>query len=118
MENNVFELTGKINYINVKATDGGTMITRILLSKKIKEDLYNTFSITCFNEVAEKAGDNFKKGDYVHIKGYISENKFKKDEKDKSIIADLIASEVRPVEYDTKEKSYVFTDDKTEDKPW
>ena len=51
MESNKFELTGRINFIDVKCTEKGMCITKLLMSKKGKTDElkdYQSFNILFF----------------------------------------------------------------------
>ena len=131
MEANKFELTARVNYVNIEYKESGTIITRVLLSKKGKgENEYDTYPVNFFGKTAEEFAEAIKKGDTVNITGRISISKYTKDDK-KIERLDLIGFEFIKVAYDEKEKKYVPVETtaqapKTEakattvkeDKPW
>jgi single-stranded DNA-binding protein len=118
MESNKFELTGKVNWLDVKATDKGSYITRAIISKKIKDDVYHSFVITMFGDIAAKFGDNVKaKQDTVHVTGRLSMSSYQKDGKNYDKI-DLIVNEYEKVVYSESAKGYVAIDTETDEVPW
>ena len=133
MEANKFELTARVNYVNIEYKESGTVFTRALLSKKGKEEgTYDTFPVTLFGKAAEGFAEAIKKGDTVNVTGRISISKYKKDGKDVERI-DLVGFEYTKVKYNEATKQYVPDDVKTtvakketkkevtkseEEKPW
>lgn len=129
MEANKFELTARVNYVNIEYKESGTVFTRALLSKKGKEEgTYDTFPITLFGKAAEGFADAIKKGDTVNVTGRISISKYKKDGKDIERV-DLVAFEYTKVKYHEATKQYIPDDGRTpaakvninakeEEKPW
>jgi single-stranded DNA-binding protein len=126
MEANKFELTARVNFVEIKYKESGTVFTRALLSKKGKEEgTYDTFPITLFGKSAEGFAEAIKKGDTVNVTGRISISKYNKDGKDIERV-DLVAFEFTKVKYDESAKKYVAISDDTtkavakkeEEKPW
>ena len=126
MEANKFELTARVNFVEIKYKENGTVFTRALLSKKGKEEgTYDTFPITLFGKAAEGFAEAIKKGDTVNVTGRISISKYKKDDKDIERV-DLVAFEFTKVKYDESAKKYIAISDDTtkvvakkeEEKPW
>lgn len=125
MEANKFELTGRVNYVNIEYKENGTVFTRALLSKKGKEEnTYDTYPIILFGKTAEGFSETIRKGDTVNVSGRIGISKYVKDDKAIERI-DLIAFDFNKVKYDEKAKAYVKveseakeTTTKKEDKPW
>ena len=126
MESNKFELTGRINFIDVKCTEKGMCITKLLMSKKGKTDElkdYQSFNITFFGELAEQIGNTITKGDMVNITGRMQEDKYEKDGKTISRLS-LIGNTCVLAEYDKDKKQYIEVksinkkSDNTEEVPW
>lgn len=126
MEANKFELTARVNFVDIKYKESGTVFTRALLSKKGKEEgTYDTFPITLFGKAAEEFGEHVKKGDTVNVTGRISVSKWEKEGKSTERL-DLVAFEFTKVKYDEGAKKYVAVSDNTtkatskkeEEKPW
>lgn len=116
MEQNTFELTGKVTFIDLKYLDSGSIIGRILFSKKGKnEGEYDTYPVTLFGKTAEEFAEKIQKGDYANVKGRIGVNKYEKDGK-KVERLELIAFEFNKAKYDTNTKSYVVDNVTTETK--
>jgi single-stranded DNA-binding protein len=78
MLHNDFEITGRVTYVNVTYTDGGTAIVRTCVSKKStrKEGEFIGLWVNMFGEVAEKYAEQIKQGDTVNIKGKLDSDKF------------------------------------------
>lgn len=107
METNKFELVGRVNHIDYKVYENGNSTARILLSKKVGEDKYNSFNVTMFGKDAEDFADTVKKGDYAYLTGRLYPNEYKdKEGKDRKDLQ-LIANSFVKVAYDTNAKSYV-----------
>lgn len=126
MESNKFELTGRINFIDVKCTEKGMCITKLLMSKKGKSDElkdYQSFNVTFFGELAEQIGNTITKGDMVNLTGRIAEDKYEKDGKTISRLS-LIGNTCVLAEYNKDKKQYVEAkplakDSKKDDElPW
>lgn len=112
MNGNTFELLGRVNYVNIKYTEGGKAITRVLISiKRYKSEEYDTFPITFFGEVAEAVGEKVKaKEDYIYVKGRLGVDKYKtKDGRDVEQLS-LIGNEYNKVTFDKTKKQFVVTD--------
>lgn len=112
MNGNTFELLGRVNYVNIKYSEGGKAITRVLLSiKRYKSEEYDTFPITFFGEVAEAVGEKVKaKEDYIYVKGRLGVDKYKtKDGRDVEQLS-LIGNDYNKVTFDKTKKQFVVTD--------
>lgn len=108
MNSNTFELIGRVNFIEIKYTESGTAYTRVLLSKKAKDDNYDSFSIVLFGEKAEAASEAIKKGDSAYFTGRLGVNKYTDKTSGKEIEKiELTAFDSKKVEYDTEKKQYV-----------
>ena len=113
MKRNEFELVGRLNYISSKTTTTGYKITRILLSKKGKgqdkdgKDVYNTFPVTFFGELAEAVESNYAKGEYVHVVGYLMPQSYKDKNGVERNEMGLNGSSIESVVYDEKAQDYV-----------
>lgn len=120
MESNKFELTGKVNWHEIKMTGKGQFVTRAFIVKKIKDDIYHSFPVTMFADVAEKFANTIKaKEDSVHITGRLSISSYEKDGKTFERV-DLIVSNFEKVIYSEKAKGYVAVEaaDDTDEVPW
>lgn len=107
LEQNYVEMTGRINFIEIKYSQGGTAYTRALMSKKaVKGDDYDTFPFTFFGDVAEEFADKIQKGDYVNIVGVINCDKYEKDGKKIERVT-LVGRHFVKAEYDEDAKCYV-----------
>lgn len=111
MNGNIFELIGRVNYLNLKSLSNGNTLTRVLLSiKKYKSDEYDTFPVTFFGEASESVADKVTKGDYIHVTGRLNLDKFKdKNGKDVESIS-LIANSYEKVTFDKEQKQFVAID--------
>ena len=111
MNGNIFELIGRVNYLNLKALSNGNTVTRVLLSiKRYKSEEYDTFPITFFGEVSESVADKVAKGDYIHVTGRLNVDKFKnKEGKDVEALS-LIANSYEKVTFDKEAKKFVAID--------
>lgn len=119
MENNKFEITGRVNYISIKYTESGTGITRVLISKKNKNEEYDAYGINLIGKVAEDIYTDIKKGDYANITGKITVNKYKdKSGKDVERL-ELLGFEYKKAKYDENVKGFVEDTSKGgEAEPW
>lgn len=109
MNGNVFELLGRVNYVNIKYVESGKAITRVLISiKRYKSEEYDTFPITFFGDMAEAVGEKVKaKEDYIHVTGRINVDKYKtKDGKDVEQLS-LIGNSFEKVTFDKSKKRFV-----------
>ena len=112
MEANKFELIGRVNHLEMKYLETGTIITRILLGKKGKnENEFDTFGINIFGKTAEEFAEKLKKGDYAHISGKVAVNKYTSKEGKTVERLELIGFDFSKVTYDTDAKRYVIAND-------
>lgn len=81
MEANKIELTGRVNYVDIKYNKSGMAVARTAISKKGKDDDYNTYWVTLFGETAENYANTINKGDTANITGKLAINKYEKDGK-------------------------------------
>lgn len=111
MNGNLFELVGKVNYINIKYLPSGKSVTRVLLGKKrYNSEDYDSYAVTFFGDLSEQVGEQVVKGDYIFIEGRLTIEKYKsKDGKNVENIA-LIGNSFQKVTYDTEKKAYVATE--------
>lgn len=108
MEANKFELIGRVNHIEMKYFDNGTVLTRTLIGKKGKEEgEFDTFGVNLFGKTAEGFGNDVKKGDYVYITGRVSVNKYTNKEGKTQERLELIGFEFKKVKFDVDAKKYV-----------
>lgn len=120
MNGNKFEIIGRLNHIEWKALDSGMVICRLLLSKKVKDDVYESFPVTLFNESAQ-ACEKYEKGCYVYATGKMQINKFTDKNGNNREEIRLIAFESKMVKYDEASRGYVEIGAKApvvEKKPW
>ena len=118
MEANKFELTGKINWHEIKMTGKGQYVTRAFLVKKVKDDVYQSFPLTMFGDIAETFANTVEaKKDTVHVAGRLSISSYEKDGKTIEKV-DLIATEFEKVVYSEKDKKYVVIAQQTDEVPW
>ena len=119
MNSNKFELTGRLNFIEFKALESGTMIARLLISKKGKGDEYESYAISLFNDNAS-ACEKFEKGNYVYVTGKMQINKYTDKNGANREEIRLIGFEVKKVKYDEATKTFVEDtgNTKTEKMPW
>ncbi len=113
MNGNVFELLGRVNYVNIKYVESGKAITRVLISiKRYKSEEYDTFPITFFGDMAEAVGEKVKaKEDYIHVTGRINVDKYKtKDGKDVEQLS-LIGNSFEKVTFDKTKKQFVAVEE-------
>ena len=115
MNGNVFELLGRVNYVNIKYVESGKAITRVLISiKRYKSEEYDTFPITFFGDMAEAVGEKVKaKEDYIHVTGRINVDKYKtKDGKDVEQLS-LIGNSFEKVTFDKSKKQFVAVEEQS-----
>jgi single-stranded DNA-binding protein len=119
MNSNKFELTGRLNFIEYKALETGTVIARLLISKKIKDDVYESYSVSLFNDNAEKCS-GMEKGNYIYVSGKMQINKYTDKNGTNREEIRLIGFEVKKVKYDVITKTFVEDagETKTEKMPW
>ncbi len=110
---NSVTLLGRVGkYKECKCFETGGMLTTINLSVKQGEK-WNNFFIDFFNTktrpLADEAGDNLKEGDYIQIKGRLTENKYtpkylegRVDENGNS----LTVSQIKIIAFDYKNVKY------------
>lgn len=101
-------LTGRVSkYKEMKYFETGGAVCTIGLGVKKNEEKWSNFFIDFFNNsnrnLAEEVGENVKEGDYITIKGRLSENRFtpkelegKLDEKGNQITK----SQIKVIAYD------------------
>lgn len=112
MKTNEFELIARVSFVDIKYTQKGLAYTRLLLSKRKanKEDVeYQSFNVTLFGDVAEKAG-NYEKGANVHITGVLSTSKYEKDGKQVERL-ELIGNTIELVDWNDETKKYEVVDE-------
>ena len=119
MNGNKFELVGRMNHIEWKALDSGMVICRMLLSKKVKDDVYESFSVTLFNESAQ-ACEKYEKGNYIYVTGKMQMNKFTDKNGNNREEIRLVGFESKAVKYDEASRGYVEVNatPTVEKKPW
>ena len=89
MNGNVFELLGRVNYVNIKYVESGKAITRVLISiKRYKSEEYDTFPITFFGDMAEAIYNTSAYFKYNYEREWITEPKIMEMIKDidKSVV--------------------------------
>lgn len=119
METNKFELIGRVNFIDFQVKTTGTSYARILVSRKVKEDKYESFPITLFDEKAQELADNVQKGDYIYATGRLSVNTFTSKDGKKVESLQLIGSDFSKVTFDKDKKSFVKAQEEAaEEIPW
>lgn len=109
MNGNIFELLGRVNYVNIKYTENAKAITRVLISiKRYKSEEYDTYPITFFGEIAEAVAEKVKaKEDYIHVTGRIGVDKYKsKDGRDVEQLS-LIGNTYEKVTFNKTKKQFV-----------
>jgi single-stranded DNA-binding protein len=119
MNSNKFELTGRLNFIEYKALESGTVIARLLISKKVKDDVYESYAVSLFNDNAEKCS-GMEKGSYVYVTGKMQINKYTDKNGVNREEIRLIGFDVKKVKYDEATKTFVEDagDTKAEKMPW
>lgn len=123
MEPNKFELIGRVNFIDFKALDNGNTLTKILLSRKVKDDVYESYKIVFFGDTSEAFVKTCQKGDRVNVSGRMTVDKFTDKHGTNREEIKLIGNEFAKVEYDEKAKKYKIADttaktDDTDKAPW
>lgn len=107
---NEFKIIGRVNFIEFKTFESGLCLTRVLLSKKVKEE-YQTYPITFFNtkdyECAFEIADKIKKGDYIKATGKLNINKFKTKTGQDVENIELIGFGFKKVVYSESEGKYI-----------
>lgn len=106
MNGNMFELTGRVNYINLDYSQSGNAYCRVLISKKAGKDSneYRSMPIVFFGKNAEHFANNVDKGDTVNVKGMLSSEE---DKNTKKITAILVGLESTVVVYDENQRDYI-----------
>ena len=119
MNSNKFELTGRLNFIEYKALESGTMIARLLISKKGKGDDYESYAVSLFNDNAN-ACEKLEKGNYIYVSGKMQINKYTDKNGTNREEIRLIGFEVKKVKYDETTKTFVEDagETKAEKMPW
>lgn len=119
MNGNKFEIIGRLNHIEWKYLESGMCILRLLLSKKVKDDEYESFAVTLFNDSAQ-ACEHFEKGNYVYATGKMQVNKFTDKNGNKREELRLVGFEAKVVKYDEASRAYVELNatPEVEKKPW
>lgn len=108
MEQNKFELVGRVNHIGMKYLENGTIITRVLLGKKGRnENEFDTFAVNIFGKTGEEFAEKLKKADYAWITGKVAVNKYTNKENKTVESLELIGFDFAKVTYDTDAKRYV-----------
>lgn len=108
MEQNKFELVGRVNHIGMKYLENGTIITRVLLGKKGRnENEFDTFAVNIFGKTGEEFAEKLKKADYAWITGKVAVNKYTNKENKTVESLELIGFDFAKVTYDTDAKKYV-----------
>lgn len=114
---NEFKIIGRVNFIEYKVFESGLCLTRVLLSKKVKEE-YQTYPITFFNtkdyECANEIAENIKKGDYIKATGKLNINKFKTKTGQDVENIELIGFGFKKVVYSESEGKYIETIDEVD----
>lgn len=106
MNSNKFELTGRLNFIEFKALESGTVIARLLLSKKVKDDVYESYAVSLFNDNANKC-EQYAKGDYLYVTGKMQINKYTDKNGTNREEIRLVGFETAKVKYDEATKTFV-----------
>lgn len=119
MNSNKFELTGRLNFIEYKALETGTVIARLLISKKGKGDDYESYSVSLFNDNAEKC-NGMEKGNYVYVTGKMQINKYTDKNGANREEIRLIGFDAKKVKYDEATKTFIEETGatKAEKMPW
>lgn len=117
MEPNKFELIGRVNFIDFKALDNGNTLAKILLSRKVKDDVYESYKIVFFGKTSETFVGTCQEGDRVNVSGRMQVDKFTDKNGTNREEIKLIGNDFAKVEYDEKERKYkaVSTKAKAED---
>lgn len=122
MAQNMFELIGRISWIDFKTFENGTAITKLCIGQKTsKKDnegkpIYNNFFVTFIDSPVSKETlacnlfDRYKKDDYIHVKGLLNIDKYiPKNTTDNKMVENisLIGRTFCGVHWDEFEKRYV-----------
>ena len=105
MEQNKFEIAGRINHTEIKDYTN-CKVAKFAVSKKIGEDKYVSYWVTMFDDKAVEAEKKIKKGDCGYFSGKMSISTYTVNGQEVPKI-DLIASEAKKVVYDTNQKQYI-----------
>lgn len=105
IKGNTIYLTGRVTYIDTKHY-GNSSVTRILISKKVSDNEYDSFGINFFKDKSDKISQQIVKGDYIAIEGYLRESKYTKDGVEHKRLT-INGNDYVKVKYDEKEKKYV-----------
>ena len=117
MNSNLFELTGRVSFVDFKSFQSGTVKTRVLISKKgRKEGEYESYPVTFFGEKAEDVYEIVKKGDSINVTGRLAYNKFVDKAGNQREQIELIGFEFAKVQFNEKENKYVPIT--SESNPW
>lgn len=120
MNSNKFELIGNANYIDVKATEKGNIITKVLLGIYLGKDkegkaLYDSVEVTLFGDEAEKFSNEIQKKDSVYLEGRISLNKYTNKEGKEIKNIQFVANSYTKVTFDKDKKEFIAAG---EELPW
>lgn len=107
METNKFELIGRVSFIEDKQSASGIRYVRILLSRKAKQDTYESFPIVFFDETAKKFAGTIRKGDYIDVTGNMRIDTYVNADNKKTESIKLYAQDFVKVTFDTGNKRYV-----------
>lgn len=108
MNGNYFELTGKVNYIEIKYANNGNAYTRVIIGKKKKSNAkeFESYVITFFGDNAENIVSTIKKGDLANVSGRMQitnyQDKYGTDVEKITLIGDTFTL----ASYDTENKKY------------
>lgn len=120
MNSNKFELIGNANYIDIRATEKGNFIAKVLLGIYLGRDkdgngLYDSVEVTLFGDTAEKFGNSVQKKDSVYLEGRITVNKYKNKDGVEISKPQFIANSFTKVVFDKDRKEFVTSG---EELPW
>lgn len=116
MAENMFELVGRVGWVDCSATEKGTFIVKINLGVKKNKEEWNNFFITFLDSIdskyktAENFAEKIKVNDYVRIKGILNIDKFTpKNSVDNKPVEkiSLIGRTFNAVKWDEFEKRFI-----------
>ena len=112
MKANEFELIARVSFKDIKYSQKGNAVGKLLLSKRKagKDSVdYQSYNVVFFNDVAEKTAE-IEKGATVHITGILSTSKFEKDGKQVERL-ELIGNTIELVDWNDETKKYEVVDE-------